>query len=1124
VRQEQIEDIYELSPMQQGILFHTLFTPEAGVYLLQWSGALHGPVNNLAMEQAWRQVVEQHPIFRTSFHWEELRKPLQVVHRSAALPFEQHDWRQIAPEEQEARLDAFLKEDRTRGFELSRAPLMRVALIRRAEEVYQLIWSHHQLLLDGWSASLTIQEVSARYGALCRGEALSWPPSRPYGDYIEWLQQQDLSGAQPFWRELLHGFTTPTPLVVDRSAGRSPAQEMAFGEQRLALSHDATAALQALARQHQLTLNTLIQGAWSLLLSRYSGENDILFGVTSAGRPASLPGVESMVGVLINTLPLRVRLNPEAPLIPWLKALQAQQFELREYEYCPLVEIQGWSDVPRGLPLFESILVFENYPADRSLRTWDGRFKIENVSSAERVNYPLTVIAVPGPELSLRINYDSQRFDRATICRMLGHLQVLLEGFVTDPFRCLSRLPLLTDAEQRQTLVEWNATRTEYPRDRCVHELFEAQVEQTPAAVALVSEDQSLTYQQLNRRANQLAHYLRGLGVGQETPVALCVERSPEMVVALLAILKAGGVYVPLDPSYPQERLRFMLQDTRAPILLTWQSPVEPLPHPASKVVSLDADAGEIAREREENPESVAAAESLAYLIYTSGSTGQPKGVCVPHRAVVRLVKGTDYADVTAAETFLQLAPLSFDASTFEIWGALLNGGRLVLFPPETPSLAELGEAIQRHGVTTLWLTAGLFHQMVEHQIDSLKGVRQLLAGGDVLSVPHVQTVLQALPGSRMINGYGPTENTTFTCCYTVPPDWPGEGTVPIGRPIANTQVYVLDEHRQPVPVGVPGELYIGGDGLARGYLNRPELTAERFVDVGVQVFRCSGVQEVRPEHLNTQTTEHLNTLRLYRTGDRVRWLADGNLEFLSRLDDQVKIRGFRIELGEVEAVLGQHPGVRDCAVLVGEQKRSDTGGKTGPGGDRLVAYVVPGEGTGGGEAPDPVAPAESPAACSLADELRRFLGARLPGYMVPAAFVLMEELPLSPNGKVDRRALPSADIASAARQTGYAAPRTPIEEALAAIWAEVLGTGTHPDRRVGVHDNFFELGGHSLLATQVISRIQQAFQIPLPLHRLFEGPTVAELAEALLLSLEQLPGDELHRRSDEAGGEAIPQ
>ncbi|HVF48754.1 MAG TPA: amino acid adenylation domain-containing protein, partial [Pyrinomonadaceae bacterium] len=646
------------------------------------------------------------------------------------------------------------------------------------------------------------------------------------------------------------------------------------------------------------------------------------------------------------------------------------------------------------------------------------------------------------------LEYSTDLFDATTIERMAAHLETLLEGIVESPESRLSALPLLTTEERQKLLVGWNDTFTDYPRALCIHELFEAQAVRTPDAVALLSADGEVTYGELNARANQLAHYLRMQGVGAEVLVGLCVERSVEMIVGLLGILKAGAAYLPLDAQYPLERLAFMLEDAQVPVLLTQESLLDSLPAHWGQVVCLDSDWESIEGSGDENPRVEVNPENLAYVIYTSGSTGKAKGVSVPHRAVVRLVKETNYAEFGAEEVFLQLAPISFDASTFEIWGSLLNGARLALMPPQSPSLEEIGAALGRYGVTTLWLTAGLFNLMTDERPEDLKQLRQLLAGGDVLSPSHVSKYLSGCDDNRrLINGYGPTEGTTFTCCHTMTRESEIDASVPIGTPLANTQVYVLDARMQLVPAGVVGNLYIGGDGLSRGYLNRPELTAEKFT----------------PNPFSAEPGT-----RLYETGDRARFLADGSVEFLGRLDNQVKIRGFRIEPGEIDAALKQHRSVREALVLAHEDEAGDK---------RLTAYVV------AADSDDPPA----------ATDLRRFLSGRLPEYMLPAFFVVLDEFPLTSNGKVDRRALPAPDIEQRSGALETAMPLTPVQELLANIWCEVLGLG-----RVGVEEDFFELGGHSLLATQVVSRVRERFGVELALREMFERPTVAGLASII--------------------------
>jgi aspartate racemase len=650
-------------------------------------------------------------------------------------------------------------------------------------------------------------------------------------------------------------------------------------------------------------------------------------------------------------------------------------------------------------------------------------------------------------------------FAAATIIRMTGHLETLLADVAADPDKRLSDVSVLTEAERHQVLVEWNDTRRPYPRDACIQQLFEAQVEVRPDKVAVIEGEVRLTYRELNRRSNQVAHYLRELGVGPNQSVAVCIGRSADFVVALLGILKAGGVYVPLDPDYPSQRLRFMLDDSRAAAVVTCEDWLAGLSIEGLPVVRLDADAPAIADQPDHNPDNRNTATDLAYVIYTSGSTGRPKGVEVPHRGVVRLLFSSGYAPLDANQIILLLAPTSFDASTFELWGALLHGGTCVVYPQRVPDARELEEALTGSGITCLWLTAALFNTVMDQRPQALASVPHLMIGGEALSVRHVRRGLELLPQTQMVNGYGPTESTTFTCTYPIPRDLdPAARSVPIGRPIGNTRVYIVDRYLNPVPVGVYGDFYIAGDGLARGYLDRPALTAERFV---TDPFSDD------PED------------RMYKTGDVCRWLPDGTIEFFGRLDHQVKIRGFRIELGEIEAVLGQHAAVHETVVLAREDD---------PGDRRLVAYIV--------SHADP--PPENQA-------LRDFLKERLPEYMVPSAFVRLEALPLTPIGKVDTQALPAPDAVRPDLEQTFVAPRDTLEYQLTKVWEKTLGIET-----VGVQDNFFELGGHSLMAVRVLSQVEEMAHKKLPLVTLFQAPTVEQLAGVLRQSTWEAPWSSL--------------
>ncbi|MBW4602156.1 MAG: amino acid adenylation domain-containing protein [Calothrix sp. FI2-JRJ7] len=1043
---KDIEDFYPLSSMQQGILFHSLYAQGSGVYCELFSCSIQGELDIIAFKQAWQQLMRRHPILRTSFVWKGLKEPAQVVHKQVLLPWEQKDWRAISSSLQKDHIEAFLVAEQQRGFEISQVPLMRLTLIQLAENYYQFVWSHHHLLLDGWSSSLLANEVFNFYQAFIQGKDLDLKSPRPYRDYIAWLQKQNLSESETFWRQYLHSFTAATSLKLGDTPSHVPSQEKDYRQQHLKLSKSETAALQFFARQQQLTLNTLVQGAWAILLNRYNSENDVVFGCVVSGR-GDLAGDESIIGVLINTLPMRVYVNSEEYLLPWLKKLQAQQNEIRYYQYCPLIEIQKWSNVPSGSPLFESILNFQNYPVNFSQEQQVGSLKLSDIRNYIYPHYPLTVSVQVDSELLLEIFYERHRFNPSTITRMLGHFRTLLLGMAANQQQHIKDLPLLT-AQEHQLLVEWNNTSVDYSPNQCIHEIFEAHAEQTPDTVAVVFEDQHLTYGELNARANQLAHCLRSLGVKPEVLVGIYVERSLDMVVGLLAILKAGGAYVPLDPSYPKERLAYMLEDCQASVLLTQQYLVESLPTHKAKVVCIDSNWELIVNNKIQNPVCNITVDNLAYVIYTSGSTGKPKGAMNTHRAVSnRLQWMQDTYQLTPADSVLQKTPFSFDVSVWEFFWPLQTGARLVIAQPEGHrDTGYLVNLINKEQITTLHFVPSMLQVFLEAEgLENCQSLKRVIASGEALPAQLQQRFFNRLD-AQLHNLYGPTEaaiDVTYWECQqqNSSQDGVSHQTVPIGRPIANIQIYLLDRYLNPVSVGVTGEVYIGGVGVSRGYLNRPDLTAEKFI----------------PDPFSKQPG------RLYKTGDKARYLANGEIEYLGRIDYQVKVRGFRIELGEVEAVLCQHPAVRETVVVV-HSSEADS--------QRLVAYVVP-----------------HTEQTLTNTELRGFLELKLPNYMVPAAFVILDALPLTPNGKVDRRTLLVLDTIRPELDETFVAPQTTVEKQLVIIWGEVLGL-----EKIGINDNFFELGGDSILSLQVISKANQV-GLHLTPKQLFQHQTIAQLA-----------------------------
>ncbi|MEI6381464.1 MAG: amino acid adenylation domain-containing protein [Cyanobacteriota bacterium ELA615] len=751
----------------------------------------------------------------------------------------------------------------------------------------------------------------------------------------------------------------------------------------------------ALNQKHDDSFSTIFLTTWIILLYRYRSEPEITIGY------------QKQYGILPINISITGTDNSLKLLEQVKKSILLSDIDSQNNKYPILFAIEDQ--------------LLENF-ADQKIPDFDLRLSFSLQENAIHAN----------------LEYNENLFKSEKIDQMITHFQTLIEKILKEPTKEIDKLELLTSEEKQLILRDWNQTKTDYPNDKCIHQLFEQQVIKTPEAIAVIFENQSLTYQQLNNRANQLAHYLISLGVKPETLVGICLERSLEMIVGLLGILKAGGAYVPLDPNYPNERLAYILEDSAVEILLTQEWLLESLPQNTTQLVCLDRDWETIEQFSRNNPETSVSSKNLAYVIYTSGSTGQPKGVLVLHKGVVRLVKQTNYIDLTNKEVLLQLAPISFDASTWEIWGSLLNGAKLVIFPNQEPSLQTLANVLKKYEVTTLWLTVGLFNLMVDEKLEDLKDLKHLLAGGDALSTVHVQKALSELTNCQLINGYGPTENTTFTCCYPVRNSDQILNSVPIGRPISNTQIYILDSYLQPVPIGVTGELHIGGDGLARGYLNKPELTQEKFIN------------------------NPFGEGRLYISGDLARYLPDGNIEYLGRIDTQVKIRGFRIELGEIETTLNNHPQIQQAVVIAREDN---------PGDKKLVAYIVNNEET--------IEP----------KELRNYLQEKLPEFMVPSFFVNLERLPLTPNGKIDRRALPIPKIDF----TSYSEPSSENEKTIAKIWAELLNL-----EKVGIDDNFFNIGGNSLLAVSLFQKIEKNFGIILPVSTLFRSPTIRELTKRL--------------------------
>jgi amino acid adenylation domain-containing protein len=1059
VRAERTGADVPLSFAQQRLWFIDQLEPGSAAYNVPAAVRLRGALNVEALRRSFAEVVRRHEVLRTSFAVVD-GAPHQVIGAEWRIEVPCLDLSHLPRQQRDEAVEGWVAAEAVKAFDLSRGPLLRVGLARLDEAEHVLAVTMHHIVSDGWSVGVLIRELTTLYEAYSGGgESPLAELEVQYADFAVWqrgwLQGEVLERQVGYWREQLRELQ---PLELPTDFPRPASMTYRGGRTGFAIPAQLLEKVRGLSRKEGTTLYMTLLAAFQLLLGKYSQQDDVTVGTAITNR--NHPATESLIGFFVNQLVMRTSLSGNPRFVELLRRVLEMTLSAYANQDLPfeklVEELAPERDLARA-PLFQVIFTLQNALVEEAELTG---LQLGSYDFARgQTKFDLTFVLAEVPSgMRGDIEYAADLFEHQTVERLGGHFLILLDNLTRDPQLRVGSLSLLTEAEELQLLFDWNNTQREIPRDRCVHQLFAEQAACTPDRVAVVFEGEGLTYKELDSSASRLAYYFAERGVGPESPVAVYLERGVNLCVTLLAVLKAGGLYVPLDASAPPDRLAFMLEETQARLLVTQGEMLERLPEERPETVWLDAGIPTAARG---GRDLTAAAEpdNLAYVMYTSGSTGRPKGVAVTHRNIVRLVKEQNYFEVEPSDRFLQFAPASFDAATFEIWGCLLNGACLVIAPPRIPSMAELGSWLGRFRITTLWLTASLFHRMVEEQLDSLSGLRRLLAGGETLSPIIVEKAVKYLPGCELVNGYGPTENTTFTTCHAATGAARSGETVPIGSPINNTRVYVVGGDGTLAPASIWGELYTGGEGLGRGYFRRPDLTAERFM----------------PDAFSRSAGE-----RLYRTGDRVRWRNDGVLEFDGRLDQQVKLRGFRIELGEIDAALLTFPHVSQAATHLHEFE---------PGDRRIVAYFVAGE------------------AVDL-QQVRRHLQALLPEYMLPSAFVQLDEFPLTANGKLDRRWLSLPEILPLQES---AAPRTPVEDLLLGIFRQVLG-----NPGVGVHDNFFQLGGHSLLATQVVSRVRATFNVDLPVRALFECPTVDELAERaseVMREDEHLPHLPLTRR-----------
>ncbi len=1048
---------FPLSHGQKALWFLQQIAPQSAAYNIARAARIVSPLDTRAFRRALQALVDRHPALRTTFNAPD-GEPIQRVHEHVEVSFHEAD----ASTWTENQLHEHLVAEANRAFDLESGPLLRVRLLARSANDHVLLLVVHHIVADLWSLAVLIDELGVLYKAECN-DAKAELNDLPlvYADYVRW-QNEFLEGDEGerqwnFWREQLDGELAVLNLPADKP--RPPVQSYRGSCYSFPLSPQLTHSLKALSQECEATLFMTLLAAFQVLLARYSRQDDIIVGTPTTGRQRA--EFANLVGYFVNPIVLRADLSGDPTFKSFLQQVRQTAlaaFEHQDYPLALLVKRLQPERDPSRPPLFQAEFAWQKThgPTGRSLldlalgsdgtQMQFGGLTVESFALAQQVEqFDLTLMmAEAGEGLTATLEYSTDLFEAATVERMAGHFRQLLEGIVAGPDQRVSQFPLLTGMERRQHLVEWNDTKTAYPQDRCVHELFAEQAALTPEAVAVICEDRSLTFAELNARANQLAHRLRKVGVGPDTPVGLWVERSPEMIVGLFGILKAGGAYVPLDSQCPRERLAFMLQDTETPVLLTQQHLAERLSLDVATVLCLDADWEAIAGESTKNPINHAAADNLAYIIYTSGSTGTPKGVMVAHDGLVNYLNWcVRFCGVQQGNGAPIHTSFAFDLGLTALFPPLV-AGRSVVLAREDEGASALAGVMRGRDFSLIKLTPSHL-EVLKHSLgtDEIAGcVKTLVIGGEALQFEALSWWRAHAPATRLINHYGPTETVVGCCVYEVPDESQANGPVPIGMPIDNKKLYVLDERQEPAPIGVAGEIYVSGIGVARGYLKQPDLTAEKFV----------------PDHFNNEPGS-----RMYRTGDLARRRPDGDIEFLGRMDQQVKIRGYRVEPGEIEAALGRHPSVRDVAIVAETVTDRTT---------RLIAYLV----VNNGDQLD-------------VSELRRYLKESLPDYMVPAAFVMLDELPLTLNGKLDRRRLPSSDHVLLDSEKEFVASRNDIERQIAAIWKEVLRV-----ERVGIHDNFFELGGDSILSIQIVARVNQA-GIQLTPKQLFQHHTVAELA-----------------------------
>ncbi len=1037
-KKKNIEDIIDLSPMQEGILYQYLKDKESDQYFQQFSLNLSGKMNISSFKKAWQLVIDSNEMLRTVYAWKKLNKPVQIILKESPLVLKEYDFSEDAVDLVEQKLNELKAEDRREKFDLEAGPLFRIILCKFSDENYEMILSWHHILFDGWSMGIVLKEFFAYFNDFQNGNKLIKVSKNQFKDYIKFCHNQDRKDQVNYWSDYLKGIDTKTILPFDY---KTEEEIRRINRYQYKLPENLTKKLEIVVRNMKVTVGSVFYAVWGNLLQKYSNTEEIIFGATVSGRPAGISGIEDIVGLFINTLPLRVKLRAEQKNSECIKNIHMVIQQRQQFETTPLVDIKSYSEFPINESLFDSIVVIENYPLDQKLNNENSLLRVNSYSSFEMSNFDLTLTITTFPSIELCFHYNPEVFKEETIKRLTTHFMNILNALIQNPEMNVADIEMLSIEEKEQLLFEFNNTMVEYPKDKTLQHLFEEQVRKTPDQIAVSYKGRVLSYKELNDRSNQLARVLRQKGVKRNEVVGLVLHRSIEMIIAIWASLKSAATYLPIDPTDPKDRINYRLKDSRVKVVLTYQDLFDLL---ENCDIVLNIDDERFYQGDSSNLELVNQSTDLAYIIYTSGTTGVPKGNLTAHYNISRIAKNTNYIEIYENDRVLQLSNYAFDGSTFDIFATFLNGATLVLIDQETLiDVDKLAKYLKDQAITVSFITTALFNLLVSHNLESLDGLRKIMFGGERASIPHVKKALAYLGKERLLNVYGPTESTFIATYYPIN-EMENTKTIPIGKPLANTYIYIVDQNNQPQPVGIAGELCIAGNGLALGYLIQSELTAEKFV-------------------LNPFKVLHQDSgEKMYKTGDLARWLPDGNIEFLGRIDNQVKIRGFRIELGEIENQLLKDERIKEAVVVDNQDEDQNK---------YLCGYIV----------------TEKEVAIS---EIREILAKELPEYMIPAYFVKLAELPKTINGKIDRKALPKPD-GSISLNTEYVAPTNEVEERLAMIWSEILGV-----EKIGINDNFFELGGHSLRATTLASKIFKVVGVEIEVGQIFKTPTIKGLAD----------------------------